>query len=109
VRDRLLRLEMESRGYQLTQRRVMAETQARAPSTATSILKVTGAHLTKERTELHQQALGGQGLGWEGDGFSARELQATKTWLSSRAVSIYGGTSEIQLNIIAKRVLGLPD
>lgn len=109
VRDRLLRLEMESRSYRLTQRRVMAETRARAPSTATSILKVTGAHLTKERAELHQQALGVQGIGWEGDGFSAGELQTTKTWLSSRAVSIYGGTSEIQLNIIAKRVLGLPD
>jgi|TARA_B100002003_G_scaffold69777_1_gene65024 alkylation response protein AidB-like acyl-CoA dehydrogenase len=109
VRERLVRLEMESRSYQLTQRRVMAETQARAPSTATSILKVTGARLTKERTELHQQSLGVQGIGWEGPGFSSRELETTRTWLSSRAVSIYGGTSEIQLNIIAKRVLGLPD
>lgn len=109
VRDRLIRLEMDSRCYKLTQRRVMAETEARAPSTATSILKLTGAHLTQERTELHQQALGIQGIGWQGAGFSVRELETTRTWLSSRAVSIYGGTSEIQLNIIAKRVLGLPD
>jgi alkylation response protein AidB-like acyl-CoA dehydrogenase len=108
-RDRLLRLEMDSRAYQLTQQRVIAETQARAPALATSILKVTGARLTKEKAEVHQQAMGSSGLGWEGDTFSNDELVTTRTWLSSRAVSIYGGTSEIQKNIISKRVLGLPD
>jgi len=109
VRDRLLRLEMDSRSYALTQRRVMQETQARAPSEATSILKVTGSRLTQERTSLHQETFGFQGIGWEGDSFSDAELRSTREWLSQRAVSIYGGTSEIQLNIIAKRVLGLPD
>lgn len=108
-RDRLLRLEMDNRAYQLTQQRVIAETQARAPALATSILKVTGARLTKEKADIHQQAMGSYGLGWEGETFSGDELAATRTWLSSRAVSIYGGTSEIQLNIIAKRILGLPD
>jgi alkylation response protein AidB-like acyl-CoA dehydrogenase len=108
-RDRLLRLEMDSKAYGLTQQRVIAETRARAPALATSILKVTGARLTKERAEVHQQAMGFSGLGWEGDEFTDLEISATRTWLSSRAVSIYGGTSEIQRNIIAKRVLGLPD
>ena len=55
------------------------------------------------------QALGSQGLGWAGDGFEDAELQVTREWLRSKANSIEGGTSEVQLNVIAKRVLGLPD
>ena len=50
-----------------------------------------------------------QGLGWEGDGFASDELESTRSWLRDRAMTIYGGSNEIQLNIIAKRVLGLPD
>jgi alkylation response protein AidB-like acyl-CoA dehydrogenase len=52
---------------------------------------------------------GPQGLGWEGAGFGDDELRLTRDWLRSRGNSIEGGTSEVQLNIIAKRVLGLPD
>ena len=48
-------------------------------------------------------------LGWEGDGFSDEELDLTRQWLRSRANSIEGGTSEVQLNVIGKRILGLPD
>ena len=54
-------------------------------------------------------AVGTQALGWEGEGFSREELALTRDWLRSKGNSIEGGTSEIQLNIIAKRVLGLPD
>lgn len=52
---------------------------------------------------------GSQGYGWEGESFSATELEVTRSWLGSRAITIYGGTNEIQYNIISKRVLGLPD
>ena len=52
---------------------------------------------------------GPQGLGWEGPGFDDDELALTRQWLRARGNSIEGGTSEVQLNIIAKRVLGLPD
>ncbi len=109
LRDRLLSLEMNSFAYKLTQRRVIAETEASAPALATSILKVKGAEFTKERAELEQHIRGVMGIGWEDPSFTADENAATKNWLTTRAVSIYGGTSEIQQNIIAKRVLGLPD
>ena len=52
---------------------------------------------------------GPQALGWEGPGFTPEELGMTRDWLRSRGNTIEGGTSEIQLNIIAKQVLGLPD
>ena len=108
-RSRLIKLEMNSHAYKLTQQRVLAETQARAPALATSILKVKGAEYTKERAEILQYAMGSQGFGWQDDSFSKQELAANLDWLTTRAVSIYGGTSEIQMNIVAKRVLGLPD
>ena len=52
---------------------------------------------------------GTQGIGWEGASFNEDEIEWTRAWLSNRAASIYSGTNEIQRNIIAKRVLGLPD
>ena len=55
------------------------------------------------------QIAGPQAIGWEGAGFDDRELTTARSWLRSRGNSIEGGTSEVQLNIIAKRVLGLPD
>jgi alkylation response protein AidB-like acyl-CoA dehydrogenase len=53
--------------------------------------------------------MGSQMLGWEGDAYTGRELGTTREWLRSKANSIEGGSSEVQLNIIAKRILGLPD
>ena len=53
--------------------------------------------------------LGTQSLGGSVDDFTDDELGTTRAWLRSKANSIEGGTSEVQLNIIAKRVLGLPD
>ena len=108
-RSRLVTLEMNQQAYKLTQRRVIAETEASAPTTATSILKVKGAEFTKEDAEVRQAAMGVNGAAWEGPTFSNEEIEANANWLTTRAVSIYGGTSEIQRNIIAKRVLGLPD
>jgi alkylation response protein AidB-like acyl-CoA dehydrogenase len=48
-------------------------------------------------------------LGWEGDGFDAAELETVRGWLAGKAGSIYGGSQEIQNNIISKRILNLPD
>jgi alkylation response protein AidB-like acyl-CoA dehydrogenase len=70
---------------------------------------VYATELNMRRHELMIQALGPDGIGWEGPGFDESALETTRDWLRSRGNSIEGGTSEVQLNIIAKRVLGLPD
>ena len=48
-------------------------------------------------------------LGWDGEGFEPDELAAVRGWLRAKANSIEGGTSEVNLNVVSKRVLGLPD
>ena len=50
-----------------------------------------------------------EGLGWEGEGYRPEALKVTRDWLRAKANSIEGGTSEVNLNIVAKRVLGLRD
>ena len=108
-RAAVTRHEMNQHAYRLTQRRVIEETQARAPGFASSAVKLSGAILAKERTELQIGAMGFRGVGWDGAAFSDDELSATRTWLRQKSATIAGGTAEVQLNIIAKRVLGLPD
>ena len=65
--------------------------------------------VAQERTDLMVEVMGMQGLGWEGEGFEPDELKTTRSWLWNRAVTIYGGSTEIQNNIISKRVLGMLD
>ena len=79
------------------------------PGPESSLFMVYATELSKDRYELLVRIAGAQGLGWEGSGYADEELGLTRQWLRSRRNSIEGGTSEIQLNIIAKRVLGLPD
>lgn len=74
-----------------------------------SLFKYFGAKLYKERHELMLKIMGTRALGWQGEPFSRTELEITRHWLRSKGNSIEGGSSEIQLNIIAKRLLGLPD
>jgi alkylation response protein AidB-like acyl-CoA dehydrogenase len=72
-------------------------------------LKVMSSEVTQRRKALRVAIAGFRGLGWEGEGFSDEDLAATRDWLRTRALTIEGGTTEIQLNIIARRVLGLPE
>ena len=69
---------------------------------------LVGSSLTKSGSELKSQR-GTAGLVWDSEDFDQDELDSTRGWLRDRAVTIYGGTNEVQQNIIAKRVLGLPD
>jgi alkylation response protein AidB-like acyl-CoA dehydrogenase len=110
LRRRITEHLMEARAFQLTVRRAADEAKSsQGPSAATSIMKYAGAKIAQERNELTLEAMGHQGLGWAGDGFKEAELNAVRTMLRSKANSIEGGTSEINLNVVAKRVLGLPD
>jgi alkylation response protein AidB-like acyl-CoA dehydrogenase len=68
------------------------------------LLKLYGTELNKERNELFMSIGGSVALAW---GVDDEETQA-QHWLRSKGNSIEGGTSEIQLNIIAKRILGMP-
>jgi alkylation response protein AidB-like acyl-CoA dehydrogenase len=110
LRRRITDHLMENRAFQLTMKRAADDARAaNGPSNTAAIMKYAGAKLAQERNELMVEALGQQGLGWEGDGFSESDLAAMRTMLRSKANSIEGGTSEINLNIVSKRVLGLPD
>ena len=101
---------MEARSFQLTVKRAALEAKAnQGPSAATSIMKYAGAKIAQDRNELMIEALGHQGLGWGGDDYQPMERDAVRAWLRSKGNSIEGGTSEINLNVVSKRVLGLPD
>jgi len=110
VRDKVAAFDIDAHALSSTMRRSSDEARSGNPvGTASSIFKYLSTENNKTRLELRLEILGLSGLGWEGDGFEADELKATRDWLRSKANSIEGGTSEVQLNIIAKRVLGLPD
>ena len=110
IRGDVLRHRMNDRAFGLTTRRSMQESATgKAPGALSSMFKYYGTEQNKGKFELLLQLMGSRGCGWEGDSFAADELNMTRGWLRSKANSIEGGTSEVQLNIIAKRILGLPD
>ena len=110
LRSEITQFEMNERALRLTQRRTVEESEGgRTPGPATSMFKLYEANLRKQRQELLVGMRGFGGIGWEGDAFAAEALTDTRVWLQSKASSIAGGSNEVQLNIIAKRVLGLPD
>ena len=110
LRDEIARSEMDTRAFMLTVQRARDAAKAgHQPGPESSLFKVYATELNQARYELMMRIAGPQALGWEGPGFDAGELDRTREWLRSRGNTIEGGTSEVQRNIIAKRVLGLPD
>jgi alkylation response protein AidB-like acyl-CoA dehydrogenase len=110
LRTRVVSHEMEAKAFQLTIFRAMAESRSNSgPSAATSIMKNAGTKVGQDRAELLLEVMGSQGLGWEGEGFTSQELASVRGWLGGKATTIFGGSAEIQNNIISKRILGLPD
>lgn len=110
LRSRITRQRMYERAFHLTMQRGQEEAKAGGEvSHYASVLKIAAAKLNQDRTELLVEALGMEGLGWSGEGYRPEALKATRDWLRAKANSVEGGTSEINLNIVAKRVLGLRD
>ncbi len=108
-RDEVAAFEMESRAFAYTVQRTKDAARAgHQPGSESSMFKVYGTELNQRRYELIVRLLGPDALGWEGPGFEDDDLESTREWLRSRGNTIEGGTSEIQLNILAKHVLGLP-
>ena len=77
-------------------------------SATASMFKLYGTEHNKKRHELMVAASGVDGLAWDGDEFDENDKNLTRAWLRTKGNSIEGGTSEVQLNVISKRVLGLP-
>jgi alkylation response protein AidB-like acyl-CoA dehydrogenase len=107
LRGQIARFEIDEAAFRL----LMQATGDRArrgegDPAISSALKYYGAELNKRRWELMISAAGSDGLEWEGE--RSRDGAAVRNWLRTKGNSIEGGTSEIQLNVVAKRILGLP-
>jgi acyl-CoA dehydrogenase len=107
LRAQISAYEIDAVAFRLTMDRVgdMAKLGQAHPAVS-SLLKYYGTELNKRRMELVMSAGGTDALEWEGE--RSREGRTARAWLRSKGNSIEGGTSEIQLNIIAKRILNLP-
>jgi len=111
-RQEVLKYEMDNHVFRMSQRRAVEESEEGTPGAVTSIFKVYGSELQQAYYDLMLRLRGVNGFPdtmSRNDQFSDREITDTKQWLYYRAASIYSGSNEVQRNIIAKRVLGLPD
>jgi acyl-CoA dehydrogenase len=106
LRSEIAKFEMDAQAFALTMERVQAEAKAGNETGAmSSMLKYYGTELNKRRAELMMSVTGTESLKF---GDTPSEGDLAPIWLRTKANSIEGGTSEIQLNIIAKNVLRLP-
>ena len=109
IRDQVTQLMLDEMALALTiQRSAESRKATGAPGPEISMFKLYTSELGHRRDELTLALRGTNALGWEGEGLDAEDLMLTRGWLSAKATTIYGGTSEIQRNIITKRVLRLP-
>jgi len=110
LRIRVTRHLMDAKAHGLTIARITAEAKGNVEVTAAaSILKNSATNVAQTKAELTLELMGAQGLGWEGENFTETELGTVREWLGGKAMSIYGGSFEVQNNIISKNILGLPE
>ena len=107
MRERIARQKMMAHAFSQTAKRFTAEAAVNGPSPAIGILKVAWAKMNQDRQEMMIEIMGNRGLAWDGDEFNDEERSNVRSWLRSKANSIEGGSNEVNLNLVAKRVLGL--
>jgi alkylation response protein AidB-like acyl-CoA dehydrogenase len=114
VRERLVRLWCEEQVRAWTNQRVRARiASGRPPGPESSIGKVHGADLNQRVQAAAADLLGAAGTAWPGDpadpdDYAASMPAEVRGMLRSRANTIEGGTTEVNKNVLAERVLGLP-
>lgn len=107
---RLAELENEILTLDVTQSRLVSSSEDGKPNPASSILKLRGSELQQSVTEMLMDIAGPDSLPYEAgddiesDGWAQRSVP---TYLNYRKVSIYGGSNEVQRQIIASTILGL--
>ncbi|WEL57766.1 acyl-CoA dehydrogenase family protein [Pseudomonas kermanshahensis] len=109
LRARAQACAMNEHAYNLTVQRMGEEARAgQDVSAVMAIMKLVHTEQERDKFEVLLDALGYRALGAAGEPFIDQELAITRGWLNSYALTISGGSSEVQLNVIAKRVLNLP-
>ena len=107
LRARIAEMEVDAAAFRLAMERAGDQVKVgQAHPAIASMLKYYGSELNKRRHELLMAAGGSDALEWEGE--RSKGGKAARDWLRTKANSIEGGTSEVQLNIIAKHLLQLP-
>jgi alkylation response protein AidB-like acyl-CoA dehydrogenase len=112
VRHKIARLELRAQAHQMVNFRALAaQAQGKDPGPETSILKIVATTLQQEVDELTMEIMGHNALQWQTNPEGV--VPPLEAWVGSgfcynRAVTIFGGSNEIQRNIVAKAILGLP-
>ncbi|OBK21785.1 acyl-CoA dehydrogenase [Mycobacterium asiaticum] len=106
---RLAEAENDVLALELTQSRVVSGSSGGKPNPASSVLKLRGSQLQQIATELLVEVAGADALPVNGDGIASPQWaqSSAPTYLNYRKTSIYGGSNEVQRNIIASTILGL--
>jgi len=106
LRSELATWDLDAAAFALTAERVLDEAKAgQGVGAASAMLKYYGTELNKRRQEMMVALHGSDAMVWEGE--ASREGAIPRTWLRSKGNSIEGGTTEVQLNVIARNILGL--
>jgi len=110
-RSKIARLEMRFRAHLMVSYRALADQQkGKEPGPESSILKLVGTKLVQELTELAMEIMGESSLTWYNEDVCLPVEESIGPYFCyERAATIYGGSNEIQRNVIAKMILQLPN